>query len=586
MKLIKHLLLFLLATSVAIAAPTRPKDQTPATAPAADDTIMLDGTTQGTRALPAGYYLPAKPWAALGVTTGTTAVAWGTKNTVTLTGNLTISSFTGTEDARSWYFIQGVFTGSQVFTFPASFRNGQTNTTTSTLTPSAGRHTFKFESLNGSGTYLLTDTVATATPATSVSVAATPANYTPGSATLEAHLSAIDTKLGTVGSGTVDHSAYNSGTWDASALAPDQNAVRDKFVAVDSAIAGLSGGSLFTTEMGVLWPTADIGSLPAGWLATGSNGIPSFTAIGSYSMIVKSGGSVAAPTFSPAAGSYSSTQSVTLATATSGAAIRYTTNGTDPTRSSGTVYSTPVSVASTATVKAIAYKDYWADTAVQSAAYTISGGTPVTLIQGVAGSSNFGGTTATAVFSSNVVAGDRLVVGVQWGSATATTISSVTDTQGNVYTISSASKASATTVNFPNAYTQIAYAVAASSAANTITITFSATSTGWVNALEISPSSFDQVAAATGSGTAISAGTITTVNNGSFGFAASITDDNAGAGGGWTAGSGWTLFQNTGGGSSEQGAEYIAQSTAGALSGDFAQARTGTWAASFVTFKP
>ena len=44
----------------------------------------------------------------------------------------------------------------------------------------------------------------------------------------------------------------------------------------------------------------------------------------------------ATPTFSPAAGSYSSAQSVTIGTTTGGATIRYTANGTTPTETVGT----------------------------------------------------------------------------------------------------------------------------------------------------------------------------------------------------------------------------------------------------------
>ena len=51
----------------------------------------------------------------------------------------------------------------------------------------------------------------------------------------------------------------------------------------------------------------------------------------------------ATPTFSPAAGTYGSAQSVTITTTTSGATIRYTTNGTTPSSTVGTVYSSAVS---------------------------------------------------------------------------------------------------------------------------------------------------------------------------------------------------------------------------------------------------
>ena len=79
---------------------------------------------------------------------------------------------------------------------------------------------------------------------------------------------------------------------------------------------------------------------------------------------------VATPTFTPAAGSYVGTQSVTIADSTSGAAIHYTTDGTTPTASS-TTYSAAISVSATTTVKAIATKSGSTTSAVASATYTI-----------------------------------------------------------------------------------------------------------------------------------------------------------------------------------------------------------------------
>ncbi|MEK0314597.1 chitobiase/beta-hexosaminidase C-terminal domain-containing protein [Cohnella sp. 56] len=82
---------------------------------------------------------------------------------------------------------------------------------------------------------------------------------------------------------------------------------------------------------------------------------------------------VATPTFSPAAGTYTSAQSVTIGTATSGAAIRYTTDGSTPT-SASTLYTGAINVASTQTIKAIAIKSGMTDSAVATAAYTINSG--------------------------------------------------------------------------------------------------------------------------------------------------------------------------------------------------------------------
>jgi len=73
---------------------------------------------------------------------------------------------------------------------------------------------------------------------------------------------------------------------------------------------------------------------------------------------------------SPAGGSFSAPVTVTLSSATSGATIRYTTDGSAPSASS-TVYSAPFQVASSATLRAIAMKTGLNDSAISTATFTI-----------------------------------------------------------------------------------------------------------------------------------------------------------------------------------------------------------------------
>ena len=80
---------------------------------------------------------------------------------------------------------------------------------------------------------------------------------------------------------------------------------------------------------------------------------------------------VAAPTFTPAAGEYTAAQSVEIACATEGAAIYYTTDGTDPTAAS-TAYTAAIAVGETMTIKAIAVKEGMTDSEIATAAYTIN----------------------------------------------------------------------------------------------------------------------------------------------------------------------------------------------------------------------
>ena len=82
---------------------------------------------------------------------------------------------------------------------------------------------------------------------------------------------------------------------------------------------------------------------------------------------------VAAPVFSPNGGSFSgASQSVTVTSATTGATIYYTTDGSTPT-SKSTKYSSAISVTATTTVKAIAIKDGMAPSKVVSATFTKTG---------------------------------------------------------------------------------------------------------------------------------------------------------------------------------------------------------------------
>jgi hypothetical protein len=82
------------------------------------------------------------------------------------------------------------------------------------------------------------------------------------------------------------------------------------------------------------------------------------------------GGTVATPTFSPAAGTYSSAQTVSISDATSGANIYYTTNGSTPTTAS-TPYTGPITVSVTETLKAIAAETGFTTSNVATASYTI-----------------------------------------------------------------------------------------------------------------------------------------------------------------------------------------------------------------------
>ena len=88
--------------------------------------------------------------------------------------------------------------------------------------------------------------------------------------------------------------------------------------------------------------------------------------VGTYTMNF---GTLPAPSPSPAAGGYTSSVTVTL-TAMAGATIRYTTNGQPPNTSSP-IYSAPLELLSTTTLKAIAYHPDYVTSPVTTAGYTI-----------------------------------------------------------------------------------------------------------------------------------------------------------------------------------------------------------------------
>ncbi len=92
---------------------------------------------------------------------------------------------------------------------------------------------------------------------------------------------------------------------------------------------------------------------------------------------------VEAPTFSPAAGTYTEAQSVTLSSETSGATIYYTTDGTEPTTES-TQYTAAIAVSTTTTIKAIAVKGSDVSTVASATYHICSADAPYTVAQALA----------------------------------------------------------------------------------------------------------------------------------------------------------------------------------------------------------
>jgi hypothetical protein len=82
-------------------------------------------------------------------------------------------------------------------------------------------------------------------------------------------------------------------------------------------------------------------------------------------------GAVATPTFSPVAGAVALNAPVTISSATAGASLYYTVDGSTPTVAS-TPYTVPVLVTGAMTIKALGVKALFTNSAVGSSAYTIA----------------------------------------------------------------------------------------------------------------------------------------------------------------------------------------------------------------------
>ena len=101
------------------------------------------------------------------------------------------------------------------------------------------------------------------------------------------------------------------------------------------------------------------------------------------------------PVFSLAAGSYAGAQTLTMTDSTPGAILYYTTDGSAPSTSSA-IYSQPLSIAASSTVKAVAYSPGPTASAVASATYSIQPNYNIDFSQGFSladGPMQFNGST-------------------------------------------------------------------------------------------------------------------------------------------------------------------------------------------------
>lgn len=109
-----------------------------------------------------------------------------------------------------------------------------------------------------------------------------------------------------------------------------------------------------------------------------------------------SGNQAPTPTFTPAAGTYSSAQSVTLSDSDASAVIYYTTDGSTPSASS-TKYTAAIQVSASETIEAIAIDPADANSNVATAAYVIQTGNASYTLTGTPISISSGGTGTSTI---------------------------------------------------------------------------------------------------------------------------------------------------------------------------------------------
>lgn len=134
------------------------------------------------------------------------------------------------------------------------------------------------------------------------------------------------------------------------------------------------GSGFITTGVG----TYKDGDITVGSIVTGSfsfvqSTVPTHYTTAELSSYIPAayGSTVVTPTATPDTGDVADNSTVTLASATSGATIFYTNDGSTPTRASA-IYTVPITITDAVMIKAFAIKAGMNDSAVKTAIYTIT----------------------------------------------------------------------------------------------------------------------------------------------------------------------------------------------------------------------
>ncbi len=265
--------------------------------------------------------------------------------------------------------------------------SGTTTVATPTFSPAAGTYTTTqsvtiADATSGAAIHYTTDgttpTAASATYSGAISVATSKTIKAIGTLT-GSTTSAVASATYTINVAAGDFTQSATQQTTSSALISFTPTIAAAYVDIHWTVNAGSQQNVRMTLASGTW-TQSVGGLSSGnvvayWFTYEKSGAQYDSAHFSYTQ-GGSGTTVATPAFSPAGGTYSTTQSVTITDSTGGAAIHYTTDGSTPTASSAT-YTAAISVASTTTIKAIGTLAGSTTSAVASATYTISSTTTV-----------------------------------------------------------------------------------------------------------------------------------------------------------------------------------------------------------------
>ena len=267
--------------------------------------------------------------------------------------------------------------------------------------------------------------------------------------------------------------------------------------------------------------------------------------------VTVTGQTVATPTFSPAGGTYSSNQSVTIADVTSGSSIYYSTTGTATCNS--TPYTGAITVSSATNLSALACKNGYINSPIASSTYSVvvAGATPQ--VYGTAGTNLADGATETSSFT--FPSSSSALVLLNYTNTTSLPTSVACGSNAATLIISQAGGGS------PN-YTVAAYfvpSVASGSVACTATWSTSVYGTLHIAAVQGTSGVDAYSAGTTDVYPAMSCGTFSTTGTNRLAFAFAQVPNNGGA---FSASSGYTLLYASGG----SAVDYISQPTAGSVS--------------------